>query len=103
MQPFGRTSLKECIRLRDRSLELGDEVRRDRKDPNIWLVSSHTYPGVWYRVNAEEATCGCEGFKHHKNCRHLCRVAWERHLARRAKVIERAKNPDNDAAATETA
>lgn len=85
MQPFAVAPLSEHKRLRDRSLALGDVVKRHRSDPDIWLVSSATHSTdhvrVYYRVNVARVTCGCEGYRYHGICRHLCRVSWELHRA----------------------
>jgi len=64
-----------------KSLELGDKVRRDRRNPNVWLVSSATHPNVWYR--ATECSCGCKGYQHYGVCRHMVRVSFELHQLRK--------------------
>ena len=65
-------------RLRD-SFAKNDRVRQSRTNPDIWLVSSSTYPNVWYKVNRVTCTCGCAGYLHRGVCRHLVRVSWELH------------------------
>ncbi len=64
------------------SFDAGDRVRQDRRNPSVWLVSSTTYPNIWYRVKNGQS-CGCAGFAHRGICRHLIRVSWEIHLLRK--------------------
>ncbi len=64
------------------SFDAGDRVRQDRRNPDVWLVSSKTYSNVSYRVH-DGRSCGCAGFAHRGICRHLCRVSWEIHQSRK--------------------
>lgn len=59
-----------------KSIDAGDRVRQDRRNPEVWLVSSATYDNVSYRVR-DGQSCGCYGFKYRGMCRHLVRVSWE--------------------------
>lgn len=61
-----------------RSLDLGDRVRQDRRNPDVWLVSSSTTPNLWHRVQLSRG-CGCKGFAMRTMCRHYVRVSWELH------------------------
>lgn len=70
------------------SVEKGDTVRRDRRNAEVWLVSSASYPNVSYRVH-DGQSCGCKWFQERGTaCRHMTRVSWEIHQAR--KVEEKA-------------
>jgi hypothetical protein len=60
-----------------KSFTLNDQVKQDRRNPDVWLVSSSTYPNVHYRVK-DGRSCGCEWFtRTGAPCRHLVRVSWE--------------------------
>lgn len=76
------------VRLRDRSLHLGDIARPHRSNPDIWLVSSATHSTasytVYYRVSLSAGSCTCEGYRQRGICRHVCRVSWELHKRRHA-------------------
>lgn len=83
------------------SFKKGDEVRENRRHAGEWLVSSSQYPNVRYRVNynpaANQFSCGCEWWQYRgQPCRHLVRVAWEVHEARReARVTQRKAQAQN--------
>lgn len=80
--PVARLSREDRRRRLDASFAKGDRVRQDRRNPEVWLVSSSTYPNVWYRC--DEITCGCAWFRQrHSPCRHMVRVSWEKHRLRR--------------------
>lgn len=67
-----------------KSIDKGDRVRQDRRNPEVWLVSSSQFPNVWYRVR-DGRSCGCEWFaRTGAPCRHLVRVSWELHQLRKA-------------------
>ena len=66
-----------------KSHDLGDRIRQDRRNPNVWLVGSSQHPGLWYRVR-DGVSCGC--MWHHKTgqpCRHLVRTSWELYQSRK--------------------
>lgn len=94
MTPFSAQNMADITRLRDRSIAIGDQVKAHRSDPSIMLVTAQSMSTdqaqAWYKVNIVEGTCTCKGFKHFANCRHLCRVSWELHLAKQrpANVVD---------------
>ena len=79
--PVARLTPDDRTRRLRASFDKGDRVRQDRRNPEVWLVSSSTHPNVWYRCN--EITCGCYGFLHKGICRHCVRVSWEKHKLRK--------------------
>ena len=81
--PVARLSAADRNRRLQMSLDKGDRVRQDRRNPDVWLVSSATHSNVWYRVR-DGRSCGCEGFRQRGICRHLVRISWERFTAKRA-------------------
>lgn len=74
--PVARLTVEDRNRRLRLSIEKGDRVRRDRHNPDVWLVSSSSHPNVWYRVQ-DGKSCGCTGFRQRRMCRHLVRVSWE--------------------------
>lgn len=76
--PVAALTAEDRTRRLKMSFEKGDRVRQDRRNPDVWLVSSSTHPNVWYRVR-DGRSCGCEGFRRYGICRHMVRVSWERH------------------------
>jgi len=67
-----------------KSIDAGDRVRQDRRNPDVWLVSSSTHANVWYRVRNGQS-CGCEWFRQRETaCRHMVRISYELHMARKA-------------------
>jgi len=70
-------------RLLHDSIAKGDEIRQDRRNPDVWLVSSATHPNVWYRVR-NGRHCGCQAFAHRGYCRHLVRLSFELHQMKNA-------------------
>jgi hypothetical protein len=64
-----------------------DQVKQDRRNPDVWLVSSSQFPNVWYRVK-DGRSCGCEWFRNTGcPCRHLVRVSWELHQLKKRKEV----------------
>ena len=74
--PVARLSVADRNRRLRMSLAKGDQLRRDRRNPDVWLVSSASHANVWYRVQ-DGRSCGCVGFQQRGICRHLVRVSWE--------------------------
>jgi hypothetical protein len=71
-----------------KSFTLGDQVKQDRRNPDVWLVSSSTHANVWYRVK-DGRSCGCAWFaRTGAPCRHLVRVSWELHQLRKQRKEE---------------
>lgn len=92
---FFHASQDTRIRLRDKSVAAGDQVRRHHSNPDIWLVTAQTYSTAttraWYKVNTATVTCTCKGFHARGICRHLCRVSWEVWLGKekkKARIIQ---------------
>jgi hypothetical protein len=82
---FFTASQATRARLRDRSVQLGDKVRRHHSNPEIWEVSAQSFSTdkvkAYYKVDTVNVTCTCKGFQLKGICRHLCRVSWELWLA----------------------
>ena len=47
---------------------------RPARQPGVTLVSSHTYPNVWYRVTPKG--CPCRGYRQFGRCTHYALAAW---------------------------
>jgi len=90
MTPFSQRNMDDLTRLRNKSFQMGDQVKPHRTNPDIMLVSAQSMSTdqviAWYKVNIRTQTCTCKSFARWKNCRHLCRVAWE--VRRPANVVD---------------
>ncbi len=91
--PVARLSAADRTRRLQMSFDKGDRVRQDRRNPDVWLVSSSTHANVHYRVQYQPETatysCGCKWW-HEKQqaCRHLTRISWELWQARKLATKE---------------
>ena len=90
MTPFSQRNMDDLTRLRNKSFQMGDQVKPHRTNPDIMLVSAQSLSTesahAWYKVNTRTETCTCKSFARWANCRHLCRVAWE--LRRPANIVD---------------
>jgi hypothetical protein len=88
MTPFAEHHMPDITRLRDKSLQMGDQLKPHRTNPDIMLVSAQSLSSdaarVWYKVNTRTGTCTCKGFARFANCRHLARTSYELHRIKAA-------------------
>ena len=84
--PVAALSVADRNRRLRASFDKGDTVRQDRRNPDVWLVSSSQYANVHYRVR-DGRSCGCAWFaRTGQACRHMVRVSWELHQQRKQAI-----------------
>jgi len=58
--------------LLQKSLDAGDRARATNEQ-NVWMISSQSKPGLWYRVGPQ--MCQCEWWTQRQTpCRHIVRA-----------------------------